>query len=563
MNIPQIYRDKIASSMVGTPGVDTSGAQLSAEISQNAGDLAKPIWDYVIKEQQAKDESQYNSLMAQHKTNIMQAAEDIKIQYAGNPDEAGPALMKASQNSIKSVQAQATNPRVKMAMAKGDSWSETWGLKEMYGWAATQNTNNIIQHSATVADGGSKRLAEIGADLTLTPEDMVLKMAPEMSILSNELNSIKSSKHPELADKIERAAAFSYAKSMLDGAIETQPWKANALLANPEFRKLMPPDELLSYQKTVETAVKGFPEKQINKQILQNFAEHPEVVQGVLTGKIGWSELDSVQRKKPDLLSPQAWQSLKDIALNREPEAARESRETIRAQFFAKASDLGFKLSNDPTQLANKDATNKYIKSQKVEELYAFRDSILSAQARGLIDKGEAQRYLGWLYIPMVAKVMQRHDPNLWDKIVGGGKNIMEHLAGPGGPVGAIFHVGDPRKVDDFQNASKVIDEFLVRKGLDKDFINRSSFYDAYLKEAERVSKTGAKKLDNTPWSPTDLAHAAVGEGLGSLVPTPLGQKPITHYDPKTGEPQVTFTPEEDEKLNNMKALNAIHKSKK
>ena len=50
MNIPQVYREKIASSVVGTPGVDTSGQAIGEAVAQPAFELAE-------KQQAMKDEA--------------------------------------------------------------------------------------------------------------------------------------------------------------------------------------------------------------------------------------------------------------------------------------------------------------------------------------------------------------------------------------------------------------------------------------------------------------------------------------------------------------------------
>ena len=139
MNIPSIYREKIASSVVGTPGVDTSGQAIGEAVAQPAFELAE-------KQQAMKDEASYYASMLQHKQNMDSALEDIKIKYANNPDGAGPAMMQAIKDSQRVVTEAAPNPRVKLMVARGEPGVETWNMKMAYQWHLLRKSKSSDPH---------------------------------------------------------------------------------------------------------------------------------------------------------------------------------------------------------------------------------------------------------------------------------------------------------------------------------------------------------------------------------------------------------------------------------
>ena len=80
MNIPQVYREKIASSVVGTPGVDTSGQAIGEAVAQPAFELA-------INRQQNLDMAETNRLSLDYKLRAMDTLEKLKTSYAGEPEK--------------------------------------------------------------------------------------------------------------------------------------------------------------------------------------------------------------------------------------------------------------------------------------------------------------------------------------------------------------------------------------------------------------------------------------------------------------------------------------------
>ena len=525
MNIPQVYREKIASSVVGTPGVDTSGQKIGESIAQPAFELAEKV-------QNVKDEASYNALMVQHKTNIMTAAEQIKKDYAGNPEAAGPAMLEATKKSIADVTAMAPNPRVKLLASRGDPFAETWGLKDIYQWGSQQEYKNTIEHAKAIIDDSGHQMALHGANLDLSVSDIKDKMSIEINRLASEVAAVEKSKHPEMGAEILKKGMQTIVQSPIMAAMDTQPEKAYALAHDSDIMKYLPANEIKSLQVSADTAVKAFPLKLKEQQIANELSAHPEYVNQVYEKKLGYSEIDAMQKKGDIREATGNW--LKEMATAVAPTDANAVKDKLKATLYSAASNLGIKIDGDPTKLATKEE-NKVIMSKNIKDLYKLQDDIDSAAARGILTPTEAQQLHHRLDIPLVAMTMAKHEPTMWQKIAN---------AGTGGVYNALL----PAKVKELNTVSNLVDEYTTRHHMEENFVNKSAFYDAYFKKAEEMLKPGAiNAKTNAPYTPADIMHSIMGEGIGDSVKTPVGLKPITGYDKKTGEPHVEYTKEEED----------------
>ena len=116
--IPQIFRDKIASSVVGTPGVNPAGAMVGEAVAKTGEESFNAVAPVLEEQANVRNEMAYNQAMFQHNNTMVAALEDIKIKYANNPDAAGPAMMDAIKNSRDSLAANIQNPFVKMKSSR-------------------------------------------------------------------------------------------------------------------------------------------------------------------------------------------------------------------------------------------------------------------------------------------------------------------------------------------------------------------------------------------------------------------------------------------------------------
>ena len=71
MNIPQVYRQNIASSLVGTPGGNPAGREVGEAVAKGGEEIAAPVWQIAEEAQAKRDTGEYNQAMIQHDTKIL------------------------------------------------------------------------------------------------------------------------------------------------------------------------------------------------------------------------------------------------------------------------------------------------------------------------------------------------------------------------------------------------------------------------------------------------------------------------------------------------------------
>lgn len=552
--IPQIYRDKIASSVVGTPGVDPSAQEAGQGLSAGADTTATAGFNIAIEKQNLRNEGEYASLMVQHSQNIMSAAENIKKQYASNPDAMVPALSKAIGDSLDSVSKQATNPFVKLMVQRGDPAAQMWAMRQINQDAFEQGYKNTVAHATDTLNGLTAKATQIGSDLNQSPEDMVKNISPLAHVIGQLHTSIATSAHADLADEVSNKGMMSVMKGLLDSTMEAQPVKAAQLLQNPEVTKYFTPDAIKKYQSDADSAIKEFPKRMMTAQIQNDLATHPDWVSKAITGQLTYAQIDRQQRLDTQGLHENTFNYLKDIVLGAGRQTDIKDAAAQKSQIIDDASKLGFRLKDDPTDLAETKADQKAQMTSNVRDLYKLQDEILDGQRRGVLSKEESNALYGKLYVPLVAATMKNHDPNMFEKM---GQDMQSFWSGKS---------DYPNKVNDFNGAYHVIENYLSLSGgqqmvqnLGGAYEAKSKIYDNYFKA---LDDTKGKNMPNSnqPWTPRDVAYSVLGtqaDGKNTFDFGPFGRRVITGHD-ADGNPLFHSTKEDDEKLanaNNLKAL--------
>lgn len=554
--IPQIYRDKIASSAVGTPGVDTSGQQIGESIAQNAGESSQTLFQIPIEKQNLRNEGEYASLMVQHSQNIMAAAEKIKQQDASNPDAMTGHLSQAINDSLDSVSKQASNPFVKLMVQRGDPAAQMWAMRQINQDAFEQGYKNTVAHAATTIDGLSQKASQIGNDLNQSPDDMVKSLAPLVHTIGQLHTSIATSAHADLADEATNKGMMSVMKGLLDSTMQSQPVKAAQLLQNPEVTKYFTPDEIKKYQGDANNAINEFPKRMMTQQIQQDLSIHPQWVTAAMTGQMTYAQIDRQQRMDTEGLHKNTYNYLKDIVLGAGRETDIKDAAAQKSQIIDDASKLGFRMKDDPTDLAETASDKKAQMSSNVRDLYKLQDEILDGQRRGVLSKDEANTLYGKLYVPLVAATMKNHDPNAFEKM---GQDMQSFWSGKS---------DYPSKVNDFNGAYHVIENYLSLSGGQKMIQDFGGKYEAksqiYQNYFKALDDTKGKNMSNSnqPWTPRDVAYSVLGtqaDGKNTFDFGPLGRRVITGHD-ADGNPLFHSTKEDDEKLANARNLKALLK---
>jgi len=558
--IPQITRERLmGSSVVGTPGVDPSRQEIGQSVGAGLTEAAGAGFDIAIKQQSERNEGEVASLLLDHSRNIMNAAEQIKQKDASNPDAMAGDLSTAMAKSLEAEASRASNPFVKLAVAKGDPMAQMWALRQINQDAAEQGWRNTLKHAQDTGNDYGNKAMIIGGNPNLSPEEMLQQAAPLIHGADLLKTSIENSLHTETAPGVYNGVMKNIYKGIIDPTLTSQPWKTSSLLASPDVQKFFTPDELKSYQKNTDDALHNWPAKMATQQIQQNLAKYPDILNDVLSGKKGFAAIDSAQRMDPDPSNTSFYNWMKDVSLGVQSKVGDNQldKESIKGKLVDDAVKMGLKL---PGQFASPGDQSSFMAPKidtNIQELYKFRDELTSAWARKIISPEEFNTYNKQLLAPLTAATLKNNDPGWWAEQVNKSKAT---------PEGAIekqgwFATTDPSKVDDFRGPYNIIERGLKLGNMDEKspeyMAAKSSYYDAYFKALDAV-KPGQLNALGRPYSPVDVAHAVLGESLGDVKVVKGVPYVVSGYDPKDGMPIMDTSKEWQQAVANAKNLKDI-----
>lgn len=252
--IPQYSPEKLASSAVGTPGIDTSGQQIGesvagalekvAEVRYQRQKIADTITadsasnDYALKFQEARNaiHKKYYGTSAtpeQELDEISKAGKDLQGQYLKSMNTVGQknAFATQSMEVIKSQQ------------------------QAGYTQALARQTQQVHQDSLNSLNAISSQHSDIWADPTTTEAQKYDQMT---SLLNQGQRTLALAQKYLPADefgKLRDNFAKSFAKAAIFGAIQSNPEQAKKLIDDRVFENHLTIQEQASLSKYADAAV--------------------------------------------------------------------------------------------------------------------------------------------------------------------------------------------------------------------------------------------------------------------------------------------------------------------
>jgi len=516
--IPQITRERLASSAVGTPGVDTSAASISESIGRAAQSIYEPIAQMAIEKQQALDAAEANRLAANYKIAATDAFEQHKEAYAMDPVNKTDQLDSVLNDQLEGTLSQASNSRVKDLVGRMAQSERASSLSSEIVWAHNRKVGieqeGIISTTNELANRGNA----IGADSTLSFEEKNKRIADLFSSAGNVLESAKHLKFsPEKLAELEQKVPKSILSGVVYGMIDNSPAEAVAYLEHPDVKEMFTQEELKTFKSNAMASLKNFNETVQWKQTASSMVQAPELTNGVISGQVKWSELDRMPQTP-------LIKTLKDIALNSSPAAQME------------VAQEKLKLIDDFQQLGidGKHLTAKAAATQVID----FSHKLAQAYQRGVINRETFDQYNKDLASPLVSAVLDQHDPNMFEKV---GSMIMH-------PVASFKNFINPaakQKLERYQTGFNEINQYLKSQGGEDNFDQRLQYYQKFLDVASKADMQ-AKDFQGKPFTGARIAQAILNIGEGQLVDTPVGKKKVIGYA-GPGNPILDTTDEEDQ----------------
>lgn len=522
--IPEITRQRLASSVVGTPGVDTSGLKIGEALASSAREVGQAIGEYAIDRQQQLDVAEQNKLSVNYKMATLTGLEKIKQDYASNPEAAGPAFMQMQKDNLAATQAQASNPRVSLMVGRGDPYFDTHVIGAQQSWAYKQrNALNV----ATIENQGNL-IAAKAEDLGRSAPTLIQMMEglkPLASATGNLVAGASKMVSPEAALKFQQKMLPTLYSRAFYGSLQDNPARAYAMTQDKDVQAafVTHPKELDAMSQQALKRVEGMAKDEEWKQMIQPLVDSPQIVQQVSSGQVDWNQI----RQFPD--SPLKVQ-LEKMALAG-PSINTTEKAEATAKFFADAADMGMNLKHAGA-------------SKTTADLVKFNTELIAAHNDGILTPATFQKLLNKLAVPLRDSVLQVHDPD-----------TLVQMKKVGGFLGMFQHDEPATQViDKYVGGYNQINTWLKSQGKDEDWQAKTDIIKKYMDFSDSI-KPEDRDFYGRPWTPQTIARKVMGIGDGDTIQTVFGPKQITGADSR-GMPKYEITKEEQDKLNHMAQLN-------
>ena len=517
--IPQITRDRLASSVVGVPDMDTSGQKIGAALAESAHQVGQAAGEWAINRQQQLDTAEANRLSVNYKMGVMNTYEQLKQQYADQPEKVGPILMQSMQDHLTAVQDQASNSRVNLLVGRGDPYFDTHIVVGQQGWALQQRENIDKAHIETQGNVIANKAQEVGA----SDQPYVTKLQDILSLHSMAGNLVAgafATAHPASAAELQLKMSPTIMTQSFYGMLRTNPAQAFEFTKNPDVIKAFEsnPKELDSLHEMAGRRIEGMVKEEKWNQLAKPLIDSPQIISQIASNQVDYNALD----KFPE--GPLK-QQLQKLALDAYPVENGAQRDTAMSKFFADAASIGMNYKHIPSD-------------KTASDLVKFNTELTKARNDGFITQAQYHTMIGKLSVPLRDAMLQLHDPE-----------SLAQVKKQTGIMGLFQKQEAPDQVvDKYIGGYGVINKWMKAQGKTDDWGYKSQAVQKYL-EMSDATKPEDRDPQGRPFTPELVARRAMGIADGDNIQTPFGLKKITGYDSASGTPKYEITDEEQSRF--------------
>lgn len=530
VQIPQLTRDKLASSAVGVPEQDTSGQKIGESLASAGQGVADAAGQYAVDRQQNIDLAETNKLSIGYKMNVVDKLEQLKVQYADQPEKVQPILAQFMQDQLSSTQQQASNPRTALMVGRGDPYFDTHIVMGQQDWALKQR--EAVDKANVVAQGN--QIANKAEDLGASNQPYVAKLSDLTSLHSMAGNLVAgafAAAHPDSAAELQTRIGPTLMTRAFYGMLRTNPAQAFEFTKNADVQKAFEsnPKELDELHTMAGARMDGMVKEAKWDQMAQPLIDSPQIISQIASKQVDYNTLD----KFPE--GPLKVQ-LQKMALDAYPVENGAQRDQMMSKFFADAADIGM---NHPHVSSSKTAS----------DLVGFNTELAKARNSGFITSAQYTTMVSKLAVPLRDAMLKLHDP---DKLA--------DIKKSGGFLGMFQHTEEPdHVVDKYVGGYNVINNWMKAQGKQDDWSYKSQAVQKYMEMSDAV-KPEDRDAQGRPFTPETVARKAMGIADGDNIQTPFGLKKITGYDSASGTPKYEISNEEQARFMLAKVLMKIGK---
>lgn len=359
--IPKFTTQKLASSLVGTPGVDTSGANLARTIAQAA--------DTSFRTTMALTNAQTNKKLTEFELELDNVTQQNRQEFESNPEKLTNSFVQKAQNLLQTSLANETNGAVRQKVNQlGRQRIEQQRINE-----------SVYEHNQKVKvafDTSMSTMNTLGQEAFQRAKrgDYEGAFSQTQRGLDDAITTAGTILPSDKTSELSVIGPKNRATGALLGALESNnPAVVYDLLKREDVAPYLSPKEIKQFREEGRKAVKGYQERVEIEQNIEAFKNNAELYQGILTGQADLSVVEQM----PD---GHAKDLAKRYIIESRPEKTPQQKARAYTELWDKWAAMKDVIEDKPAKLS-------------LKALVDFQNQALQAEVDGVITSSEAKDF--------------------------------------------------------------------------------------------------------------------------------------------------------------------------
>lgn len=411
VRIPTFARQQLASSVVGTPGVDTSGVDTMNALARLGGSVVDATFPIARERQQVADTSEAAKLLVDYKLDSDNVLIEHKNNNATQPVESIPTLRQTLGDRLDAMASNISSPTVRNMVIRNGQSVISSRLDEANTWAQKQLLVNTMNNVNTTIDGLAKQSYTIFGDQNTDLNSKVAKLQEYLNEGAKQIPTASRALSPEQFEAFQKEVPTKIISGALYGSMEKNPAEVLALVQSGQLNGLLDPEQIQKFEKDATAKIKNVADQMQLDQMVSDINSHVEDWGKLQNNELTLAEIDA----KPD----SSWkETLREIYLKANPLTEKQSYQEYAGIF------------DDFTNMSY----NKKKKTVKasLEEINAFQDRVLKARAQGVLTKEQANDFIEKTSMAEEKKIDAALKKGGWSKMAKGNKIMRKWLEDEG-----------------------------------------------------------------------------------------------------------------------------------
>lgn len=378
MKIPEYQADKLASSLVGTPGQDQSGQMIGNAVTKAAGQVEDAALTI------AKQRNDARVLAAANKASIDLDVvfDDVdrshKEKFANSrisPQESNAAYRAALEERFNTSLEAIPDEQTRAHVAK-------YGYSALHQRLKSESTRADMQQAAFAfsdAEAATSLLGRRAAEVALSTDDEQGKALALQALLNRGSTTHQVASKivsPENSAKLQKVIPSTIAKGYLDALVDSDPLAIEDGLKR--VGQFLDADEIDKYKTDAKKSFELQKEKKDTERLMSVLSENDDLYKKYMDGSLRYGDT----RGMADQRAAKTLDNLRLKANTVNPETSFNREMAFNDQIFALISKEGTKDA-----AVRKSATVESVLKLQNEILDSVNDTITPAQAESLLNR--------------------------------------------------------------------------------------------------------------------------------------------------------------------------------